>query len=140
MKFIKNQRGLRNANIGDAYEYSPWPHVWQGMTEPERINKGIYVECYGHGEFVVFKLGEDIEKKEMAMSVKTFDDIYMKNEAILQYSIGDDTYIARFKKKQYHIKNFKALVGMGHVRHMEFFGVFVAPLSDILSLSDVKEL
>ena len=74
------------------------------------------------------------------MSEKTFDDLYMKNEAILQYDVNTDYYVARFKKKLYHIGNFKHLVAKGNTRHMEFYGLFVAPLSDILSLEDTKEL
>lgn len=45
---------------GDEVIYTPWNFEWQGMTEQERVEKGIFVNCYGHGEFEVYKLGEDV--------------------------------------------------------------------------------
>lgn len=34
--------------------------MWQDMNEEERIQKGIYVICYGMGEFEVLKEGVDV--------------------------------------------------------------------------------
>ena len=45
---------------GSRHEYRPWPHEWQGMTERDRVSRGRFVECHGHGEFDVFKAGETV--------------------------------------------------------------------------------
>jgi len=39
---------------GEEKKYHPWCCEWQGMSEPERVDKGIFVECFGQGEFNVF--------------------------------------------------------------------------------------
>lgn len=57
---IKNIKGLDNYSIGEEVKYIPWKHKWQGMTEPERVKKGIFVNCYGMGMFSVFRDGEDV--------------------------------------------------------------------------------
>jgi len=56
IKFIKDTKGIYNAFFqkGSAIKYLPWKFEWQGMTEPERVEKGIFVHCHGHGEFDVF--------------------------------------------------------------------------------------
>ena len=56
LEFIKDTKGIYNDIFikGEIKEYQPWLHSWQGMTEPERVAKGLFVECYGHGEFQVF--------------------------------------------------------------------------------------
>ncbi len=46
---------------GDMVTYHPWPHEWQGMSEPERVAKGIYINCYGQGEFEVLRVPEDAQ-------------------------------------------------------------------------------
>lgn len=48
---------------GQIREYKPWPRVWQRMTEQERVAKGIFVECYGMGDFNVFR-PDDVEVVE----------------------------------------------------------------------------
>ena len=62
LKFKRFHRGCYNDEYekGKIIEYHPWDFEWQGMTEPERVKKGIFVHCYGMGEFDAFKK-EDVE-------------------------------------------------------------------------------
>ena len=54
---------------GKIFDYSPWNHKWQGMSEKERYEKGIFVHCHGMGEFDVFRLDEDVrELRKMSKS------------------------------------------------------------------------
>tara|TARA_R110000822_G_scaffold100746_1_gene226529 strand:- start:51 stop:248 length:198 start_codon:yes stop_codon:yes gene_type:complete len=61
IKMIRNKRGIVNRSKGEILFYNPWDYEWQGMTEQQRVDKGIYVNCFGHGEFEVLKVGIDIE-------------------------------------------------------------------------------
>jgi hypothetical protein len=63
LRFLRDVRGCYNVIFlkGTTKVYSPWLFEWQGMTEPERVQKGIFVECHGMGEFDVFRIGEDVE-------------------------------------------------------------------------------
>jgi hypothetical protein len=54
-------RRISGSRRGETFEYAPWDFEWQGMQEEERIAKGIFVKCYGHGEFDVYILGKDVE-------------------------------------------------------------------------------
>ena len=56
--FKKETRGIyyKHWDRGDVISYYPWDGVWQGMTEQERVEKGIFVHCQGQGEFDVFTL------------------------------------------------------------------------------------
>lgn len=45
----------RQYKKGEVIEYDPWPHKWRGMDEPERVAKGLYVLCCGHGEFDILR-------------------------------------------------------------------------------------
>ena len=45
---------------GKIFDYIPWNHKWQGMSEKKRVEKGIFVHCHGMGEFSVFRLNEDV--------------------------------------------------------------------------------
>ena len=60
LKFLKTVRGCYGVEfpVGKIKQYYPWDSVWQGMTEPERVAKGIFVECHGMGEFDVFRDGD----------------------------------------------------------------------------------
>ena len=57
LKFIKDRTGCfgRTFIKDSEIEYSSWKHKWQGMTEPQRVKKNIFVFCYGMGEFDVFR-------------------------------------------------------------------------------------
>lgn len=63
LEVTKHIKGIVNRAKGDLIDYYPWDFKWQGMTEPERVEKGIYVICYGHGEFEVLKEGIDVKCK-----------------------------------------------------------------------------
>lgn len=54
--FIKKHVGLMGTVYlpGKIIEYSPWNFDFQDMKEHERVKKGIFVHCYGMGEFDVF--------------------------------------------------------------------------------------
>jgi hypothetical protein len=60
LRFLKTVRGCYGVEYppGQIIQYSPWNHEWQGMTEPVRVAKGIFVECHGMGEFDVFRVGD----------------------------------------------------------------------------------
>jgi len=62
LKFLRAVRGCYGVEFpaGTTKQYYPWNSEWQGMTEPERVARGIFVECHGMGEFDVFRNG-DIE-------------------------------------------------------------------------------
>lgn len=55
--------GFRKLQKGDEIEYSPWKHKFRGMEEPERVTNGIYVHCFGHGEFEILKSPEEVKRK-----------------------------------------------------------------------------
>jgi hypothetical protein len=59
LRFNQDKTGIYGVQYkkGDELAYTPYQNTWQGMTEPERVEKGIFVICYGHGEFNVFKDG-----------------------------------------------------------------------------------
>mgnify|MGYP003646230609 FL=1 len=61
IKMIRDKQGIVNRRNGELLFYKPWDYEWQGMTERQRVDKGIYVNCFGHGDFEVLKLGIDIE-------------------------------------------------------------------------------
>ena len=63
LRFTKDVIGIYNEfhPKGSVIEYHPWMFAWQGMTEAERVGKGIFVECSGMGEFDVYRVGEDVE-------------------------------------------------------------------------------
>ena len=56
LKFLRDHRGCYGNifKFGTIHKYRPWLFEWQGMSEPERVKKGIFVECHGQGEFDVF--------------------------------------------------------------------------------------
>ena len=60
LEFIKTYRGWGGDIFekGQIVEYRPWEFEWQEMTEPERVAKGIFVHCYGMGEFDAFRPSE----------------------------------------------------------------------------------
>lgn len=61
MKLIRDIPGVVNRKKGeiiclDGYQ---WSHPWQDMSSDERTKYGIYVHCYGHGEFEVIRVPQD---------------------------------------------------------------------------------
>ncbi len=60
LEFIKNYKGCYNEfyEKGQVIDYHPWDFKWQGMTEKERVKKGVFVHCYGMGEFDKFGVEE----------------------------------------------------------------------------------
>lgn len=54
--------GFINRKAGDEFYYSPWNFEWQGMSENERLQKGLFIHCFGHGEFEALRIGSDVEK------------------------------------------------------------------------------
>jgi len=56
LKFIKDHCGYWNKiyKTGDVIDYTPWDHEFQGISESDRVKKGIFVHCYGNGDFDVF--------------------------------------------------------------------------------------
>lgn len=65
LEFLKNVEGCFNEihEKGSVIIYKPWDYKWQGMTEQERIPKGIFVHCHGMGEFDLFNEGADVRRK-----------------------------------------------------------------------------
>lgn len=63
LKMIVDRTGLYNRQFkaGDVVDYGSWDFEWQGMTEAERVEQGIFVHCHGQGEFEVFREGVDVE-------------------------------------------------------------------------------
>lgn len=61
LRFTQPSNEYGDLKKGDLITYDPWPHTWRGMTEPERVAKGLFIHCGGHGEFEVFKIGENVE-------------------------------------------------------------------------------
>jgi hypothetical protein len=41
-------------------DYKKWDYAWQGMSERTRVKKGIFVHCWGMGEFEIFRIGVDV--------------------------------------------------------------------------------
>ena len=52
---LRFKRDIGSHKKGDEKTYYPWGFNWQGMSEPERVDKGIFVECFGQGEFSVYR-------------------------------------------------------------------------------------
>jgi hypothetical protein len=61
LRFIKDCRVVSGVHEeGKTVSYSPWDGLWQMMTEPERLQRGIFVHYFGPGDYEVFRLGEDV--------------------------------------------------------------------------------
>jgi len=63
LKFLRNVLGIYNTQFkeGEIKKYYPWHFIWHGMTESERVNNGIFLECAGQGEFDIFYENKDVE-------------------------------------------------------------------------------
>jgi len=62
LQFVKNVTDVHFPYLkGEKKKYIPWDFEWRGMTEPERIKKGIFVFCMGMGDFEVFREGVDVK-------------------------------------------------------------------------------
>lgn len=66
LRFVKDTTGIYNHSFkkGEIIEYKPWNFIWKNMTEEERVKKGIFVFCYGQGEFNVFETEIEILKEQ----------------------------------------------------------------------------
>ena len=53
--------GYKTYQKGNIIKYEPWNFYWHGMNEPDRIKKGIFVFCNGHGCFDILEKDIDIE-------------------------------------------------------------------------------
>lgn len=51
--------GITERSMGERVEYHPWEFDWHDMDEPTRVSNGIYVFCYGHGEFEIIRVPDD---------------------------------------------------------------------------------
>jgi len=56
IKFKKRVIGCYNIvyEKDSVIDYKRWDNNWRGMSEQERVEKGVFAVCYGHGEFDVF--------------------------------------------------------------------------------------
>ena len=61
LKISKDVYGIVSRKKGEIIKYKPWPHEWQGMTEKQRVSSGLFVHCFGQGEFEVLRDGVDVE-------------------------------------------------------------------------------
>ena len=63
LQFIKETQGIydRVYHIGEVIQYRPWEFEWQGMKEQDRIAQGIFIHCFGMGEFERYDKGIDVE-------------------------------------------------------------------------------
>jgi hypothetical protein len=67
IKMIRDKRdkaGIVSRSKGELVFYKPWDYEWQGMTEKQRVDKGIFVNCFGHGKLEVLQVGIDIELED----------------------------------------------------------------------------
>ena len=61
---IKDINGIISRDKGEVVDYIPWFYSWQSMSEDVRVSKGIFVHCYGQGEFEALRIGKDVEIEE----------------------------------------------------------------------------
>jgi hypothetical protein len=61
LKALKDIDGIVTRKKGDVIEYYPWDSIWQSLDEPSRVAKGLFIHCYGMGEFEVLWAGKDVE-------------------------------------------------------------------------------
>ena len=66
LEFIKDTPGIYGKvyKKGEIIEYIPWNYEFHDMDEVTRIKNGIYVHCYGHGEFDRFEEGKDVRRRD----------------------------------------------------------------------------
>ena len=57
-----NINGPVPRNAGEIFAIKDWDGVWQGSTPKSRAKNGFVIECYGMGEFMKFKFGQNVEK------------------------------------------------------------------------------
>lgn len=55
LKMIKDVKGMVERVEGEVFDYNPWNFEFQGKTEPQRVSEGLFVHCYGMGEFEVLR-------------------------------------------------------------------------------------
>jgi len=57
-------------NKGDKVEYVPWDYEWQGLSGSERVKRGLYIHCYGMGEFEVLREGIEVTSKPLCKELQ----------------------------------------------------------------------
>lgn len=65
--------GIVPRKAGDIIDYHPWASEWQGMDEPARVAKGIFVLCHGMGEFEVIRVPKDAFMPELTRAVSALE-------------------------------------------------------------------
>ena len=60
LRLLRDTQGIISRKRDDVITYSPWDFKWQGMSETERTRRGIYVTCFGQGEFEILYGGHDV--------------------------------------------------------------------------------
>lgn len=60
LKLIRDYGGYNELKCGDIVEYKPFNRVWRGMTEQERVSRGLYVNCGGMNLYEDLKLNKDV--------------------------------------------------------------------------------
>lgn len=60
LTFLKDIDGVVTRKTGDTIVYEPYNKKFQSKTESERVDAGMFVHCYGHGEFEVLKEGVNV--------------------------------------------------------------------------------
>ena len=76
LTFLRDIDGIVARKSGDSIEYEPWDFEWQGISELDRIKMGLYVQCFGQGEFEILVVDRDV-------SVSTSDDVITMDEVRL---------------------------------------------------------
>lgn len=64
LQTIKDISGIVCRKRGDIFPYNPWNFQWQGIGEKDRVAQGLFIHCYGQGEFEVLRDGQDVKRIE----------------------------------------------------------------------------
>ena len=59
----RDKQGIISRKKGDKINYKPWHNCFQGLSEQERVDIGMFVHCYGQGEFEVLT-NNDVEVED----------------------------------------------------------------------------
>lgn len=57
---LKNLNGPISRLEHEIFDAIDWNENWQGITPSSRKKIGLVVECFGQGEFMQYKIGEDV--------------------------------------------------------------------------------
>jgi hypothetical protein len=81
LMFIKDTPkiyGLPAYKKFEIIKYKKWDYDWQGMSEKTRVKNGIFVRCWGMGEFEVFRLGVDVAIVPYCFYINYKMPVYLK--------------------------------------------------------------